>query len=278
MRSELITAGYLGAAGPWQPLSGGRTNHIWRICDGPNAIVCKLYDSIGGTDLFPNSPQDEALALQALTESHIAPEFIGALSVSAGTCLLYRFVTGEPASASLASVAAVLKELHAISPPAELRKTGIGSDAILGQGDDILVKCYGARKDLLMALRPRSVATNNVRSVFLHGDPVPQNIILAPHGAVLVDWQCPAQGDPCEDLATFLSPAMQTLYGHGPLSTKQRQQFVAAYDAPEVTDRLDQLQSHFNWRMAAHCLWKVENCEPDYEQGFALQMAELQKV
>ncbi|MBV1902933.1 MAG: hypothetical protein KUG58_04795, partial [Marinosulfonomonas sp.] len=73
MRSELVAAGYLEAEGHWSPLSGGRTNQIWRVGDGPNAIVCKLFNSVRGTDLFPNSPQDEALALQALTKSRIAP-------------------------------------------------------------------------------------------------------------------------------------------------------------------------------------------------------------
>ena len=278
MRSELVAAGYQEAEGHWSPLTGGRTNQIWRVGDGPNAIVCKLFSSVRGTDLFPNSPEDEALALQALTKSRIAPVYIGALSISAGNCLLYRFVKGEPAGTNVASVATVLKELHAFPPPAGLRKINGGSGEILRQGDEILAKCVGAHKRLLMALRPPTINTNAARPVFLHGDPVPQNIVLASHGAVLVDWQCPALGDPCEDLSTFLSPAMQTLYGNGPLSTKQRQEFLTAYNMPETTHRLGQLQLHFNWRMAAHCLWKTENGEADYEQGLALELAELQQT
>ena len=29
----------------------------------------------------------------------------------------------------------------------------------------------------------------------------------------MIDWQCPAAGDPCEDIYSFLSPAFQILSG-----------------------------------------------------------------
>ena len=40
----------------------------------------------------------------------------------------------------------------------------------------------------------------------------------------LIDWQCPALGDPAEDIACFLSPAMQVIYGAGPLDAARERQ------------------------------------------------------
>ena len=45
----------------------------------------------------------------------------------------------------------------------------------------------------------------------IHGDTVPNNFIQSVDALVLIDWQCPALGDPVLDLAIFLSPAMQQI-------------------------------------------------------------------
>ncbi len=53
----------------------------------------------------------------------------------------------------------------------------------------------------------------------------------------LIDWQCPAIGDPCLDLALFLSPTMQQVNGKTPLSGAEVAAFLEAYDNPQVTCR-----------------------------------------
>lgn len=278
LKAELLSAGYRSAGGPWLPMSGGRTNKIWRVSDGKKDFVCKLFDPAGATSLFPNDPDGEVRALQAVAGARLAPDFIGRINTPVGTCVLYRHVEGKAGGAGVADVAATLKELHSSMPPAGLREIRAGAGEIHRQGDRILADCGSEGKEFLMALRPEYVETNAASKVFLHGDLVPENVIHTSRGAVLVDWQCPALGDPCEDLATFLSPAMQSLYGHGPLSTGERQKFLAAYGDPAITDRFNKLQRHFGWRMAAHCLWKTENGEADYEQGLALELAALKQL
>ena len=90
---------------------------------------------------------------------------------------------------------------------------------------------------------------------FLHGDPVAGNIVGNPEDWRLIDWQCPAIGDPCEDIALFLSPAMQMAYRGAPLSEGERQRFLATYPDPEITRRYQSLAAFYHWRMAAYCLW-----------------------
>jgi len=278
LKAALLSAGYLDTNASWRPLSGGRTNQIWRVSDAEKDFVCKLFDPAGGTSLFPNDPDGEVRALQALARTHLAPDFIGRIKTPVGACVLYRHVEGKAGVAAVADVAATLKKLHSAMPPAGLREIRAGAGAILRQGEHILGDCCSDRKAVLMALRPEPVETGAISGVFLHGDLVPGNVIHTSRGAVLVDWQCPALGDPCEDLATFLSPAMQSLYGYGPLSKDERREFLATYDDPAITDRFGKLHSHFGWRIAAHCLWKTENGEAEYEQGLALELAALKQT
>jgi thiamine kinase-like enzyme len=107
----------------------------------------------------------------------------------------------------------------------------------------------------------------------IHADAVAGNLIDGPGGVTLIDWQCPASGDPTEDLATFLSPAMQWLYRGRVLSPQETEAFLAAYPDPAVTDRYLRLQPLYRWRMAAHCLWKADRGAPDYEKALAAELA-----
>ena len=76
----------------------------------------------------------------------------------------------------------------------------------------------------------------------------------------------------------FLSPAMQAIYGEGPLSHDAQARFWGGYGKPDLEDRLIALQPFFHWRMAAHCLWKVEQGDMAYEKGLALELAALEKL
>jgi aminoglycoside phosphotransferase (APT) family kinase protein len=53
----------------------------------------------------------------------------------------------------------------------------------------------------------------------------------------LIDWQCPAVGDPCEDIAIFLSPAMQLAYRGTVLSRAEEQVFLTAYSDASTLKR-----------------------------------------
>ena len=275
LREALVRAGLVAPQAAWTALAGGRTNAIWRIDAAPHPLVCKLFREDGGTPLFPNQPKAEIAALRALDGSSIAPQFVAVAETALGTCLLYRHVTGRPWRRDGAFAGRLLARLHSRTPPEGLRRIPAGSDALRRQGLQILDDCASSQAERLHSLCPQARPCPEGQDAFLHGDAVPANIICTGKGAVLIDWQCPGRGDPCEDLFTFLSPAMQHLYGPGPLPANEERAFLAAYANPTVAERLTCLRPLFHWRMAAHCLWKAERGDADYREGVQLEIEAL---
>ncbi|MGB5556739.1 MAG: aminoglycoside phosphotransferase family protein [Paracoccaceae bacterium] len=259
-------------------LSGGRTNVIWRVGNGQAALVCKLYAHSAESPLFPNDSEAEALALTALSGTHLAPEMIGRYATSLGPCLLYRYVEGASFSGDITLAAGALKHLHCQLPPAGLRHIEQGPAALRRQGFEILDACTSSVAQTLRAVCPNVRDIEQSETVFLHGDAVPANMIQGPNGTVLIDWQCPALGDPAEDLATFLSPAMQSLYGGRPLTVDEQAGFLSAYGNRYTVRSYRVLRPLFHWRMAAHCLWKSERGAPDYADAMQLELAQLEQL
>ena len=105
---------------------------------------------------------------------------------------------------------------------------------------------------------------------------VPANIIKDPAGLTLIDWQCPTIGDAAEDLATFLSPAMQSLDGGQPLSENKQARFLDAYGNADADDLYGALKALFHWRMAVHCMWKAERGSLGNAEAMQLELAELE--
>lgn len=252
---------------------GGRTNTAWlgRLLAGD--IVVKLYSGPAQNPLFPNDPQAEARLLRLLADQNIAPALLATLRTKAGVCNVYGHIPGEIWRAGAAEVATLMRRLHGIAPPSGLRNTANGSAALISQTRIILGKCAsgGELARLEPAFKPIDAAPN----VLLHGDIVPGNLISNAGGLHLIDWQCPAAGDACEDIAVFLSPAMQMLYRGAPLSVAETDAFLMAYDAPKVSARYRALAPYYHWRMAAYCLWQLENGRPDYAEGLELERAAL---
>ena len=144
------------------------------------------------------------------------------------------------------------------------------------QGLAILDDCASSAARDLRAACPDIPAIRPTPAVFLHGDLVPANIIAGPGGLTFVDWQCPAIGDPVEDLATFLSPAMQSLYGGRSLGSGDQAWFLNAYGNENAALAYHAMKPLFHWRMAAHCLWKAKRGSPDYADAMALELAALE--
>ena len=70
------------------------------------------------------------------------------------------------------------------------------------------------------------MSISDIEPVLLHTDVVPGNLILGEEGLRLIDWQCPAIGDPIVDIMMFLSPGMHKIYGSGKLSMKDHETFL----------------------------------------------------
>lgn len=276
MRHALVAAGLAGSVTCFKALGGGRTNRLWRFAHRGADLVCKLYTN-AETPLFPNDPNAEATVLRHLSGRGLAPEFVASTRCDAGAIVVYRHVPGPGWSGDSGAVARLLQRLHRIAPPPGLRRLAQGAQALISQADAMLADALTPAHHLRLA-RPAAPDIEPGSAAFLHGDAVAENIIAAPAGLCLIDWQCPAIGDPTEDLAIFLSPAMQYLYGGRQLPADEEAAFLAAYGDDTVAERYRVLAPAYHWRMAAYCLWKAGRGDADYLDGFALEVARLKAL
>ena len=264
------------AGANWQALSGGRSNFAWKAT--PEAlhepVVVKLYRGPARNPLFPNEPLAEAALLRALDETGLAPRLLETFESSLGACNIYSHIPGQSWEDGAGQVGACMKRLHQMDPPAGLRHVPDGSKELEAQTNAILSQCASSS---LNALNPSGEIAPSKHSVLLHGDIVPGNVISNETGLHLIDWQCPAIGDPCEDIAIFLSPAMQLIYRGIPLESDSNTAFFAQYDNARVESRYLDLAPWYHWRMAVYCQWQAENGQPDYAAGRDLEIEALQR-
>ncbi|WP_166417910.1 phosphotransferase [Cochlodiniinecator piscidefendens] len=277
LRDLIDNAGLDLANAVWSPMTGGRTNSLWKLETQRKCVVAKLFNDQAVTPLFPNDGFAEITALKALKQLGIAPDLIAHFQTSHGICILYRHIEGPTWSDDVVGVANLLARLHSLDIHAPMRVVESGSEALRKQTEAVLNDCQTKEAEKLRALMPTSCVSPMSRLHLIHGDVVSTNLISAPSGLRLIDWQCPGVGDPCEDIAVFLSPAMQTLYGNIPLNQTQITEFLAAYDQPEITDRYEKLRPWFHWRMAAYCLWKAARGATDYANATALEVEQLSR-
>ena len=262
--------GWLPRRAEWRRLSGGRTNRLWHVMADGAALVVKLYDRDAATPLFPNDAQAEAAVLRWLDGMGLAPVLIAEVDTAQGPCVIYRHVPGVQGAVPPDAMGRALARLHRRPPMPGLRPVSSGGQSILRQGDQILAACRTPGD--IARLRPVVEDHPAPAPVFLHGDPVPANAIATQTGICLIDWQCPALGDPVEDLAIYLSPAMQFLYGAGPLSLADEHAFLTGYGDDRAVARLRGLAPAFHWRMAAYCQWRAERSGADTRDKEALQL------
>ena len=267
----LADRGLVPSKAIWQPLAGGRTNLSWRIEYSTVAQVVKLYAPAGQNLLFPNDPAQEAAILHYLSGHNLAPEVIYAGEIAQRAVLIYPHLEGDLWQSDTAQVARLLHRVHNHEVPGGLRQTPNGSAALVRQTLRILENCHSPQAFELAQMQPVGEVVPCARRALLHGDPVPGNIVVTPYGARLIDWQCPAEGDPCEDIALFLSPAMQMAYRGSALAEDEVEQFLHAYPETETAQRYLDLAPWYHWRMAAYCLWKHEQ---GHHQDYAFSQVE----
>ena len=261
------------------PMHGGRTNGVWHVrTSSGRGLVLKLYDPAAGSVLFPNDPAAEARALRSLGPKGLAPEYVAhGTDPKAGAWLLYLHEPGPIWNGNVKQAAQALADIHAVEHPIEgLRVSPGGSANLIRQGEALLANCANTeRVRQLRAARP-AVHAGPVQTLgLIHGDPVPGNMLCSPDGAFLIDWQCPAMGDAAEDLAVFLSPAMQLLYRGTLLADEDTCAFLAAYPVKHVVARYQMLRPLFNWRMACYCLNRWNAGHHDYAEGYRLEADQL---
>ena len=280
LKEELTALGLIEANAMWSRLAGGRTNFAWYVKAQGQAtgMVVKLFAKEAGNPLFPNDATAEALILRHLEGRDLAPQLLNFCETELGPCLIYRHLDGKSWTDDTAGPARLLAELHAVSPPGTLRIAPDGTDQLTEQTHNIMAACPPDDADQITSRCPAphcaTVAPSGDR-VLLHGDPVTGNLIVCADGHRLIDWQCPAQGDPCEDIALFLSPAMQVTYRGTPLSDAECAAFLTFYANPAISKRYRALAPWYHWRMAAYCLWKKSRGDAVAATALALELGAL---
>lgn len=268
------------------PLAGGYWNEVLRLTgDGVDWVV-KVFADQDGWRLFPILPDDEARALALLRGARVAPDPVAYLprTPERPAVLVYAWVAGGPWQTGTAAVAELMRRQHAVAADG-FRSVPTASDGILAEGERLLAGADPVDAAALRALAPTRPVQAAARRALIHTDAGTGNVIVGPDGPRLIDWQCPALGDPAEDLFAFLSPAFQVLYGHEPLTAAERAECLEAYGDREVLARLAALEPALAWRFAAYCAMRrvdLAHADPDgsarYARALALSLDQLEAL
>lgn len=244
-------------------LDGGRSNYVWRAGD----IVIKLYDKNPQNPLFANDPDREITLLRELAGEEIAPDVLGHGTFRGTRWLTYRHINGQTWTHDTPAVARILGKVHAHTFSQKLPLGDNGSQELKDTIRQLLSLCAPSKES-----RNISQAINQLPTIkpiaeprLIHADPVPGNLITDTQNPILIDWQCPVLGDPAEDLAIFLSPAMQFTYRGRMLSHAETHDFLSAYPNPKFVERYIKLRPWYHLRMATYCLWRSEIRAAQYE-------------
>lgn len=285
--ARLRRQGIIGSGATAAIFAGGYKNQVFRVRDGKTVLVAKLYLASAADDnpYYPNHPELEALALQHLAGRGLAPDLVAWTAEGTEPALLvYRFVDGQIWDHGEDSAARLIAAVHAVSPPEGMRRVPDSPASICDHGFRMLVMAGG--NATLEQLRPADPSdAPPPKTVLLHTDCGPGNIIVAPDGARLIDWQCPALGDAAEDIACFLSAAMMRLYRRRPHDAAARERFLLAYGVGAAVERYLRHGAAYHWRIACYCAYRAETLARSdpatalaYREALAAEIAFLETL
>ena len=235
-------------------LTGGFHNAVWLIEIGDQQLVAKCFSETMMGTLFPNLPVDEAEALRRLEGLDVAPRLVGFWPEV--SLLVYEYVEGSMWNSDMVGVAELLLRTE-VADPNGFRTVPLTSEDILIEGDLLFARCASEAVEF----RPKPIAIPKLEKLSLIHTDVGVNLVGAGSGLRLIDWQCPATGDICEDIYSFLSPAFQILGGRPPLTDAQISIFWNALDRPDLAHRYEQLRASFAWRFSGYCAWQAQIVE-----------------
>ena len=264
LQNYLIMQGVISNKTAWHAQTGGQTNKVWRLI-GEKDLICKLYLETNTNPLFNNTPEEEYKCLLWLESSNIAPKPYKYLKTPFGEVLLYNYIKGHIWSHDVETVSELLTRIRKHKYPKGLRILSNLPSDIKQTGLEIINKLNNYHKNKLIKICP-DVSISDIEPVLLHTDVVPGNLILGEKGLRLIDWQCPAIGDPIVDIMMFLSPGMHEIYGSGKLSMKDHETFLMNL-TPTLRSRYSKLGRLYHWRLAAYCFWKAEQGFIEYENA-----------
>lgn len=254
LRDFLAKQGLADNRSAFRKLKGGYLNSVWRVDTPDGCLVAKEFAKPMTGTLFPNLPEDEAEALRRLEGLDVAPELVGFWPDA--SLLVYDFVEGEMWDGDMASVAQLLLRKEAADPTG-FRSVPLTIPDIIAEGDALFARCISP-PDVIPP--PQAKVPPPQKLSLIHTD-IGVNLVGAGSNLRLIDWQCPAIGDICEDIYSFLSPAFQILGERAPLNDAQVRDFWDALARPDLEARYDLLRPAYAWRFAGYCAWRAEVLE-----------------
>jgi thiamine kinase-like enzyme len=273
LEMALVALGLVSDQDQWQVLTGGQSNFVWRVT-GTADFVVKLFTSTESNPIYANTPQAEYDCLIALQGSGIAPDPIAFEETDVGFVLIYSFLHGDIWQSNVPEVSALLKRLHIHTPAKGLRMIPTTGDYVHDQAAEILEGLSGRLVERIRDAEPSRAIVKEVEPCFVHTDVVVGNLVSTVDGLRLIDWQCPAIGDPVIDIAMFLSPAMHSIYGDRQLSLAEEAEFLLQFDE-EIQSRYATLANQYHWRMAAYCAWRADQGVSRYGLAAEIELARL---
>jgi hypothetical protein len=234
-------------------LTGGYRNVIHRIEGEGFDCVVKQYAAPDDNPLFPLLFEDEWRSLAAFEEAGIAPRLLA--TDEERRLLAYQFIPGDVWDGDLVGLGALLSKVGQVAPPGWLRRLPSRVDELLAHTTHILDAVANPPRGLLDHF---DVPDEPFPIRLVHTDCGPGNVIGTSGQYLLVDWQCPGQGDPVEDLAAATSPGVQILYGRAPLKMTDVDELLASYGDSKTTERYRWKAPLYSARFAAYCAWRIE--------------------
>jgi thiamine kinase-like enzyme len=192
-------------AGAPVALSGGITNHNFRVTLGSSEYVLRMHGS--NTDLLRIDREAERLASDAAAALGIAPAVVAAFE----DCLVTRFVSCEPVSpheiaVRVGEIALALRRLHESSA---VLPTRFWVPELL---DDYALTLSARGCTLPRAYFDALAVSARIAAVLApwrprpcHNDLLAGNIICSrpDRGLLIVDWEYAGMGHPCFDLGNL---------------------------------------------------------------------------
>ena len=273
LRRFLSGQGLLADQARFKKLKGGYLNSVWRVDTEERCLAAKEFAVPMTGTLFPNLPEDEAEALRRLTGQNVAPELVGFWPEE--SLLVYEYVEGDMWDSDTESVAKLLLRKEGVDPTG-FRKVSLQFEDILFEGDALFARC----QNLPEIKRPIVVEVPSPDRVSLIHTDVGVNLVGNGANLRLIDWQCPAAGDICEDIFSFISPAFQILAERKPLSSKQVEEFWQALSRPDLFNRYTVLYPAYAWRFGGYCAWRSEVLEDEevctrYRRALAAELMSM---
>jgi aminoglycoside phosphotransferase (APT) family kinase protein len=207
-----------------EPLTGGVSSDIWRI-DAPQGPLCAKralarlrVAADWRAPIERNRYEARWMLVADAAVPGSAPRMLGQHPAQGVLVMSYLPPASHPlwkqqlrdGRAELATARAVghtLVRIHAHSAARPELAAQFDSDAIFFdiRLEPYLLATAGRHADLAPALRALVAQTQAHRCALVHGDVSPKNILVGPHGPVLLDAECAWWGDPAFDIAFCLN-------------------------------------------------------------------------